>query len=282
MSEVKWIKLSVNVFDDEKFDAIKTLPDSNDMQLVWVKLLCLAGKCNESGLLMISREIPYTDEMLAQRFSMDIGVVQRALSLFQSLGMIDLIDNVYMVSNWTKYQTLDTYEKAKERDRLRKREERAKKKELLEDKKTKTSTDASTDSPRTVQGFCSLSISSFSINNSNVKNLIYLIDNNIYKDSEYIKDNEELYGSIIEWMEYKDARTPKTTHHYDTEKGISKLLTQVVNHDKEYGTQAVIAEIDLAISNNWHGIQWNNLERYGKKIQRQEKPKQKSLFDDLQ
>ena len=119
MSEVKWIKLSVNVFDDEKFDAIKTLPDSNDMQLVWVKLLCLAGKCNESGLLMISREIPYTDEMLAIKFGMDIGVVQRALVLFQSLEMIDLIDNIYMVSNWAKYQSLDDMERYKQQNRER-------------------------------------------------------------------------------------------------------------------------------------------------------------------
>ena len=179
MSEVKWIKLSVNVFDDEKFDAIKTLPDSNDMQLVWVKLLCLAGKCNESGFLMISREIPYTDEMLAQRFGMDVGVVQRALSIFQNLDMIEVIDNIYMVSNWSKYQTLDTYEKAKERDRLRKREERAKKKALLVEQKN-VSMDASADSPETVQGFCSISISNISNNNKHIdtiKNIINYLNN---------------------------------------------------------------------------------------------------------
>ena len=131
MSEVKWIKLSVNVFDDEKFDAIKTLPDSNDMQLVWVKLLCLAGKCNENGFLMISNEIPYTNEMLAQRFNMDVGVVQRALALFQSLGMIELVDNIYMVSNWTKYQSLSDMERYKQQNRERQKRHREKQKELL-------------------------------------------------------------------------------------------------------------------------------------------------------
>ena len=90
MSDVKWIKVRTDIFNDEKFDAIKTLPDKNDIQLVWIKLLCLAGQCNESGLLMLTTEIPYTDEMMAKRFDMDVGVVQRALSVFQSLGMIDV------------------------------------------------------------------------------------------------------------------------------------------------------------------------------------------------
>jgi hypothetical protein len=54
MSDVKWIKVRTDIFNDEKFDAIKTLPDKNDIQLVWIKLLCLAGQCNESGLLMLT------------------------------------------------------------------------------------------------------------------------------------------------------------------------------------------------------------------------------------
>lgn len=173
MSEVKWIKLSVNVFDDEKFDAIKTLPDSNDMQLVWVKLLCLAGKCNESGFLMISREIPYTDEMLAQRFNMDIGVVQRALSLFQSLEMIDLIDNVYMVSNWTKYQSLDDMERYKQKNRERQQRYRERQKELLlmEEKQSNVTDNVKNNGENNVNA--SISISYISI----IKNIISYLNN---------------------------------------------------------------------------------------------------------
>ena len=173
MSEVKWIKLSVNVFDDEKFDAIKTLPDSNDMQLVWVKLLCLAGKCNESGFLMISNEIPYTDEMLAKRFGMDIGVVQRALALFQSLEMIDLIENVYMVSNWSKYQSLDDMERYKQKNRERQQRYRERQKELLlEEKEERNVTDnVKNNGENNVNA--SISISYISI----IKNIINYLNN---------------------------------------------------------------------------------------------------------
>lgn len=173
MSEVKWIKLSVNVFDDEKFDAIKTLPDSNDMQLVWVKLLCLAGKCNESGLLMISREIPYTDEMLAIKFGMDIGVVQRALVLFQSLEMIDLIDNIYMVSNWAKYQSLDDMERYKQQNRERQQRYRERQKELLLEEKEQSNVTDNVKNNDKNNVNASISISYISI----IKNIINYLNN---------------------------------------------------------------------------------------------------------
>ena len=134
MGDVKWIKISTGIFDDEKFDAIRTMPDGNDIQLVWFKLLCLAGKCNEGGLLMITRELPYTDEMLASHFRMDIGVVQRALAIFQRLEMIELVDNIYLVSNWAKHQNTQSMEdmKAKHRETQRRYVER-KKQRLLEE-----------------------------------------------------------------------------------------------------------------------------------------------------
>lgn len=130
MTNVKWIKLNVNVFDDEKFDAIRTLPDSNDLQLAWVKLLCLAGTCNENGFLILTNEIPYTDEMLASRFHMDVGVVQRAMLMFQKLNMIEVVDNAYMVSNWLKYQSGDRLEELKEANRERQKRYRDKQRAL--------------------------------------------------------------------------------------------------------------------------------------------------------
>lgn len=134
---IKWIRLDIGVFDDEKFDAIKTLPDKNDIQLIWVKLLCLAGRCDESGFLALSKEIPYTDEMLAERFDMDIGTVQRALQIFQSLKMIDVVDNVYMVSNWLKYQKNDELNRYKEGNRIRQQRHRDKQKQMFLEEKQK-------------------------------------------------------------------------------------------------------------------------------------------------
>lgn len=264
-SDVKWIKLSIDVFDDEKFDAIRTLPDANDIQLVWVKLLCLAGKCNESGFLMLTSEIPYTDEMLASKFKMEIGVVQRSLTLFQKLNMIDLIDNVYMVSNWTKYQSLDAYEKKKEYDRIYQAKRYAEKKQLLEDKKN-SRTRIKREKVRESYDFV-LSSNIFNSNNTNVVNLNNIVnDNNKDEYIIYILNNKDLLDSLIEWMGYKDNKKPKTSNHYDTESGIRKVIKLAVEHAKDYGVNEVVNAIDTAMAGGWMGIKYTDLERYGKKV----------------
>ena len=133
MSEVKWIKIVTDIFDDEKMYAIETLQDGMTIEVVWFKLLCLAGKCNENGFLTINNKFPYTDEMLAKIFRLDLGIVKRALETFQSLEMIEVVDNTYMVSNWLKYQSGDKLEdlRAKQRERQRQYRERQKALKLI-------------------------------------------------------------------------------------------------------------------------------------------------------
>lgn len=128
MADVKWIKIATNIFENDKFDAIEALPDGLMIELVWLKLLCLAGKCNCGGMLVIADEIPYTDEMLSKRFHMEIGVVQRAIEQFERLGMIEVVDSAYLVSNWSRYQNTDRMDSIREKDRERKRLKREKEK----------------------------------------------------------------------------------------------------------------------------------------------------------
>ena len=263
MSEVKWIKLTTNVFDDEKFDAIKTLPDSNDIQLIWIKLLCLAGTCNENGFLVLTNEIPYTNEMLANRFRMDIGTVQRAMSIFQKLNMVEVIDNIYMVSNWLKYQSGDKLEDIKSKNNERQRRFREKQKQALLDNPDSESNVTCNVTDNVINNVnCSIS---YSISNSNVKNYKILIDNDIYENSRYIKDNNNLMNIIEEWMDYKDGRKPKANNQY-TERGMNSLLNIIVKKCNEYGIQAVIETIQYTISNQWQGIVWDWMEKKYNKV----------------
>lgn len=267
MSDVKWIKISVDIFNDEKLQAIGTLPDGNMIQLVWIKLLCLAGKCNEGGLLMVTRELPYTDEMLAKRFDMEIGQVQRALDIFQRAGMIDVIENIYMVSNWSKYQNTQSLEEMKAKHRQRQREyvER-KKQKLLEEKEKENDVTNDVTNDVIMTDSCSYSLSNkehvFS-NFNNLDNYKYLITNNVYKDSSYIKDRPELDAIISDWMTYKDGVTPKSKGKYASQMSMSKVLTMVINHDKDYGTDAVREAVDMSIANQWVGIYWDKIEKRG-------------------
>lgn len=131
VATVKWIKVVTDIFDDEKMLLIEGLPGADSIMVIWFKLLCLAGKTNNSGVFIFNDRIPYTDEMLAAIFRRDINLVRMALKTFEDFGMIEIVDNVITIPNWSKHQALDAYEKKKERDRLRIREKRAQQKALI-------------------------------------------------------------------------------------------------------------------------------------------------------
>ena len=117
MSEVKWIKLTTDIFDDEKILMIESLPSADTIIVVWFKLLAFAGKSNNNGVFMMNNRVPYTEEMLAAIFRRDINSVKLALNTFEQFGMIEIVDDVITIPNWDKHQSLDAYEKKKERDR---------------------------------------------------------------------------------------------------------------------------------------------------------------------
>ncbi|KAA3379657.1 DnaD domain protein [Akkermansia muciniphila] len=130
MADVKWIKITTDIFDDEKILLIEGLPSSDEIIVIWFKLLILAGKQNNNGVFLMNERIPYTDEMLATIFRRDINIVRLALKTFEQFGMLELVDNVITIPNWNKHQQLDSYEKKKQQDRVRQQERRAQQKTL--------------------------------------------------------------------------------------------------------------------------------------------------------
>ena len=131
MAEVKWIKIVTDIFDDEKILLIETLPDADALIVIWFKLLCLAGKQNNSGVFLMNNKIPYTEEMLAAILRRPKNTVKLALQTFENFGMIEIVDGVITIPNWDKHQRLDQLEMAKEQTRQRVAKHRAKQKEML-------------------------------------------------------------------------------------------------------------------------------------------------------
>lgn len=130
MSDVKWIKITTDIFDDEKILLIESLPEADSIIVIWFKLLCLAGKMNNSGVFMMNEQIAYTDKMLATIFRRKETTVQMALKTFQEFGMIEVIDDVITIPNWGKHQNLDQLESKKEYMKNYMREYREKQKQL--------------------------------------------------------------------------------------------------------------------------------------------------------
>ena len=128
MSDVKWIKITTDIFDDEKILLIESMPDADALIVIWFKLLCLAGKQNNSGVFMMNDRIPYTDKMLATIFRRKESVVQYALQTFEEFGMVELVDGVITIPNWEKHQSLEKLEhlKALNRERVARHREKQK------------------------------------------------------------------------------------------------------------------------------------------------------------
>jgi uncharacterized phage protein (TIGR02220 family)/predicted phage replisome organizer len=183
MADVKWIKITTDIFDDEKILLIESMPSADSIIVIWFKLLTFAGKQNNDGVFMMSNRIAYTDEMLASIFRRDINTVRMALNAFVQFGMIEVIDNVITIPNWNKHQTLDAYEKKKARDRLYQAERRANQKALIQ-KSSDTSTDDKTRASSDI--------------------VISDIDKEIDKD-------KEIYISIVEYLNEKAGTGYKAT-----------------------------------------------------------------------
>lgn len=128
---MKWIKITTDIFDDEKILLIESLPDAYAIITVWFKLLCLAGKQNNSGVFMMG-QMPYTDRMLATIFRIKESTVTMALQTFEQFGMVEIVDGVITIPNWEKHQSLDKLEQAKEKTRQRVARHREKQKLLAE------------------------------------------------------------------------------------------------------------------------------------------------------
>ena len=130
MSEISWIKLAADVFDNRKIRQIEAMPEGDTIIVIWFKLLTLAGKTNDGGRVYFMEDVPYTEEMLATAFGRPLMTVKLALKVFAQFHMIEFVDDIMCLPGWEKYQSVEGMEKVRELARLRKQRQRAKLKEL--------------------------------------------------------------------------------------------------------------------------------------------------------
>ncbi len=127
LSDVKWIKITTDIFDDEKISLIEKMPEGDTMLILWLKLLTLAGKKNDHGNVYFTQAIPYTIEMLADVFRRDARLVSLALNTFISFEMISIDDDIISILNWEKHQNVEGMDKIREQAKIRQRNYRHRK-----------------------------------------------------------------------------------------------------------------------------------------------------------
>ena len=125
MAEVQWIKLKVGMFDGNSFKKIKRakiggVSYRDKLTAVWFELLDLAGKSNANGYLIDNNEIPYRSfEDIATMLDREEKEIELCMHFFINEKMVEIIDDVYCLSNFTKFQNREGLEKIREQNRLR-------------------------------------------------------------------------------------------------------------------------------------------------------------------
>jgi predicted phage replisome organizer len=88
-----WLKLKDDFFNSDDIKVVMSQTNGAEYVIFWQKLLLKAITRQEIGLLRYRENIPYTPELLSTITDTNIDVVKGALTLFQKLGMIELLDN---------------------------------------------------------------------------------------------------------------------------------------------------------------------------------------------
>lgn len=220
---VKWIKFMIGCTDGSSFKRMRNAKiggvDYRDkLEAIWFELLDFAGMCNHGGAFIDDREIPYSNIAdIATQISRTEEELELCMQFYINTGMVEIIDNIYMLSNWSKYQNNDYLTDKREYDRIKQQEYRARQKAIIENQKQvqqlPTSFDENNEKNENEE--------------KNVKNVNDLSMTNV-KNSSYSISISYIYNNIKEM--YIKCGYGKKLRKTDT---IKKLKTICNNKDKK-------------------------------------------------
>lgn len=209
MADINWIKLRVDMFDDEKIKIIQSMPEGDAILVIWIRIIALAGKCNAKGLVLIEDEFPYSDEMLATIFNKPLATVRLALGTFEKFRMIERTEKGIYISNFEKHQNTEGMEKIRERARIRKQREREKKRALLEAGNTPALPENSSENPETLPENVTDNVTSHVTSRATERDVTKQNKNkNIYN----ISSNEDIVETSEKTSEVPDRKSERLSY----------------------------------------------------------------------
>ena len=284
MAEVKWVKITTDMFDNRKIKHLRRLPEGNSIVLIWVMLLTMAGRCNAGGMIFLTENIPYTPKMLADELGFEENTVKLALYYLEQYNMIQTDQGYFTIAGWNEYQNIEGMEKIREQTNKRVAAYRQRQKALAEGITSGNVT-------------CNVTVTESNATDKeeelDIKNKREEKKKKSVKESthtlflrlvpEYLL-SDALKAKMGEWITYKTERREKYQ-----EQGLKSLLRKVENNALIHGEQAVIALIDDCMANGWKGIIFDRLEgkqTKGQPIQRpvyqkQSKAQEMNEFYDM-
>ena len=152
MADIKWIKITTDMFDNRKIKHLRKLPEGNNIVLIWVMLLTMAGRCNSGGLIFLTENIPYTSKMLADELDFEENTVQLALKALEQFNMIVTDQGFFTIAGWEEYQNIEGMDKIREQNRIRKQNQRLRQRLAIEESHVKSRDSHATDIDKEIEG----------------------------------------------------------------------------------------------------------------------------------
>lgn len=248
MAEAKWIKLATDIFTDDKIMLISALPKGDSIILIWIKLLCLAGRMNNSGVFA-QGGVAYTADMLATLFGQKPAMVKQAIDIFAMYGMIEIVDGVITIPNWGKYQTLDQLDNKKAYMKDYMRDYREKQKRLTGDVNNKSDVNGCKTNCKT-NSKANVSRTDIEIDiekESKKKNTKEKGGETAPKSEPVYSDDRELNDAIVEFIKFrKDIKKPMS------DRAITLMMNKLesLSHDKREQVQI----LNQSIMQGWTGL----------------------------
>ena len=223
------------MFDNPKIKAIRRMPEGNNIVLIWVMLLTIAGRCNADGNIFLTEKIRYKPETLADELRFSESVVVLALSVLVEYGMIVCRDDAFYIKNWEEYQNVEGMAKVREQTRLRVAKYRENQKALPECNVTSN-----------VKGNADVTQCNATDKNKNKtqnKTQSKKIKANAFE--EFAQGDELLLEALKGFEDMrKDIKKPLT----------DKAKSLLINKLKKYPREEWVEILEQSIMNSWQGI----------------------------
>lgn len=288
------------MFDGESFKKIKRARIGGEkfrdkLTAVWFELMDFAGKCNHHGAFINSREIPFVSmDDIAAMIDREPDELQLCMQFYINEGMVEIVDDVYMLANWTKYQNTEGLDKIREQKRLSQAKWRAKRKALAAGSNESENNNAEAptvdgDVDADVDECVDSTVGSFPlisyISTSTISNTLNSLEIEggmegereptpppappVEKGKKGRKKAEvqqppadysgttfspTMIAEVEKWLQYKKER-----REVYQPTGLQSLISEIQNNVNRHGERAVIGLIENCMASNWRGIIFDKL-----------------------
>jgi hypothetical protein len=257
--DVKWIRFKVGTFDGVSFKRIKRAKIDGVVNLrdkltaVWFELLDLGGKVNNQGLL-VNNDLAFKSyEDIAIVLDRTTEEVEMCIKWFINESMMDVTDDILMISNWNKYQNVEGLDKIRLQNAERQKKFRESKKQLALEYKDNVDSNVTVTLRNAKPLIDNNSISSSDSQSSSLtekdsKEKQDNLDNNPKDKPSVIHsyfDNLELNTLFNEFLALRIKLKAKNTE---------RAITLLLNELNQYDNETKIEMINNSILNSWKGV----------------------------